>query len=136
MSFFAQMAGMCRRQDKLVSVVDRPGLLARYADSAPRTDARFALFAGASNRAVFSRRARSAPLISSSVTEPGMDSLHVLPSYGHLDPFLGKTAGDDVFHSCLPNSSDDRTSTPLSREGLNDETPRSLAWAFCSGGGI
>ncbi len=28
---------------------------------------------------------------------PGVDSLHVLPSYGHLDPFLGKKAADNVF---------------------------------------
>ena len=95
MSFFAQMAA-CVDAGQLVSVSNRPGLLARYADSAPRTDARFALFAGASNRC-FLPESQERTFDFLQRHRPGMDSLHVLPSYGHLDPFLGKTAGDDVF---------------------------------------
>jgi pimeloyl-ACP methyl ester carboxylesterase len=95
MSFFAQMAA-CVAAGELVSVSSRPGLLPRYADSPPRTDARFALFAGAGNRCFlpesqqrtfeFLRRHR-----------PGKDTLHVLPGYGHLDVFFGKAAARDVF---------------------------------------
>ena len=98
MSFFAQMAA-CVRAGQLVSVSKRPGLLPRYATDAPRTRARFALFAGERNRCFlpqsqqltyeYLRQHRSG------------DTLHVLPNYGHLDVFLGKHAADDVFPAIL-----------------------------------
>ncbi|HEY3409086.1 MAG TPA: hypothetical protein VGK53_13015 [Propionicimonas sp.] len=98
MSFFAQMAA-CVRAGQLVSVSKRPGLLQRYATEPPRTKARFALFAGARNRCFL--------LESQRLTYEYLqqhrrgDTLHVLPTYGHLDVFLGQHAADDVFPAIL-----------------------------------
>ncbi len=98
MSFFAQMAA-CVKAGELVSVSRRPGLLDRYAAGAPRTDARFALFAGARNRCFLP--------VSQQLTHEYLgryrsgDTLHVLPDYGHLDVFLGKDAARDVFPAML-----------------------------------
>jgi len=95
MSFFAQMAE-CVKAGQLVSVSHRPGLLERYADAAPRTEARFALFAGARNRC-FLPESQVQTHAFLSAHRPGVDSLHVLPEYGHLDVFFGKNAHRDVF---------------------------------------
>jgi hypothetical protein len=95
MSFFAQMAA-CVEAGQLVSVSTRPGLLARYADEAPRTDARFALFAGELNRC-FLPESQERTFEFLAGHRPGKDSLHVLPGYGHLDPFFGTHADRDIF---------------------------------------
>ncbi len=98
MSFFAQMAA-CVKAGELVSVSKRPGLMPRYASDAPRTTARFALFAGARNRCFLPESQR--------LTHEYLqrhrtgDTLHILPTYGHLDVFLGKHAAWDVFPSIL-----------------------------------
>jgi len=98
MSFFAQMAA-CVRAGQLVSVSKRPGLLARYATDAPRTTARFALFAGSRNRCFFPEsQARTYDYLRQ---HRSGDTLHVLPNYGHLDVFLGKHAADEVFPAIL-----------------------------------
>lgn len=92
-TFFAQML-RCLDRGRLVSTGQVPGLPDDFARD-PQTDARFALFAGERNRCFlpvsqqrthqyFQRRGiRSA--------------LHLLPGYGHLDVFMGKDAGRDVF---------------------------------------
>lgn len=95
MSFFAQMAA-CVEAGQLVSVSTRPGLPARYADEAPRTDARFALFAGELNRC-FLPESQERTFEFLTRHRPGKDSLHVLPGYGHLDPFFGTHADRDIF---------------------------------------
>ena len=95
MSFFAQM-GECVKAGQLVSVSRRPGLLPRYADGAPRTTARFALFAGAQNRC-FLPESQQRTYDFLNRHRPGVHSLHVLPGYGHLDVFFGKDAARDVF---------------------------------------
>ncbi len=95
MSFFAQMRA-CVEAGQLVSVSKRPGLLPRYADRAPLTDARFALFAGAHNRC-FLPESQDRTFAFLREHRPGKDSLHVLPDYGHLDVFFGKNAHRDVF---------------------------------------
>jgi hypothetical protein len=98
MSFFAQMAA-CVKAGELVSVSNRPGLLSRYAGGAPRTDARFALFAGERNRCFLPEsQRRTHEFLARHRTG---DTLHVLPSYGHLDMFLGKHAADNVFPAIL-----------------------------------
>ncbi len=98
MSFFAQMAA-CVRAGQLVSVSKRPGLLQRYATDAPRTTARFALFAGARNRCFLPE---SQMLTYEYLRQHRRgDTLHVLPTYGHLDVFLGKHAADDVFPAII-----------------------------------
>lgn len=99
MTFFAQMAA-CVEAGQLVSVSSRPGLPARYGDAAPRTDARFALFAGAKNRC-FLPESQERTYEFLQRHRPGKDSLHVLPDYGHLDPFFGKNADNDVFPQFL-----------------------------------
>jgi hypothetical protein len=95
MTFFTQM-DRCVRAGHVVPVDGIGTLPASFTDTAPRTDARFALLAGANNRCFlpesqlrtfdFLRRHR-----------PGRDSLHVLPGYGHLDVFFGRRAATDVF---------------------------------------
>ena len=95
MSFFAQMAA-CVEAGQLVSVTKRPGLPSSYAESAPRTDARFALFAGAWNLC-FLPESQERTFEFLQRHRAGQDTLHVLPDYGHLDPFLGKEAARDVF---------------------------------------
>jgi hypothetical protein len=98
MSFFAQMAA-CVRAGELVSVSNRPGLVQRYATDPPRTKARFALFTGARNRCFLPESQRSTyEYLRQHRTG---DSLHVLPTYGHLDVFLGKHAADDVYPAIL-----------------------------------
>jgi alpha/beta hydrolase fold len=99
MSFFAQMHAS-ERAGQLVSVTKRPGLQERYADSAPKTDARFVLVAGAQNRCFLpASQVRTHEFLQ--LHRPGKDSLYVLPGYGHLDVFLGKDAHADVFPMLL-----------------------------------
>jgi len=95
MSFFAQM-GACVKAGQLVSMSKRPGILPTFADAAPRTDARFALFTGADNRC-FLPESQERTFSFLQKHRPGVDSLHVIPGYGHLDIFLGKDAARDVF---------------------------------------
>jgi len=95
MSFFAQMAA-CVEAGQLVSVTKRPGLLSTYADSAPRTDARFALFAGARNRC-FLPESQERTFQFLQQHRNSTDTLQVLPDYGHLDFLLGQNAARDVF---------------------------------------
>jgi hypothetical protein len=94
MSFFAQMAE-CVKHGQLVSVSHRPGLLERYADAAPQTDARFALFEPELNRC-FLPESQERTYAFLQTHRPGKDTLHRIPGYGHLDPFLGKDAARDV----------------------------------------
>lgn len=99
MSFFAQM-DECVKAGQLVSVSHRPGLLDRYADAAPRTDARFALFTGSKNLC-FLPESQERTYEFLSRHRPGKDSLHVIPGYGHLDVFFGVNAHRDVFPQML-----------------------------------
>ena len=95
MAFFAQMAASVRA-GQLVSVSRRPGLLARYADEAPRTQARFVLLAGDRNRCFLPESQRRTHEFLAA-HRPGKDSFHLLRGYSHLDPFLGKDAAREVF---------------------------------------
>jgi hypothetical protein len=95
MSFFAQMA-QCIRAGQLVSVSTRPGLLERYADGPPRTDARIVLLAGRENRC-FLPESQQRTFDHLERHRPGRQSLHLMAGYSHLDPFLGKNAARDVF---------------------------------------
>jgi len=93
-SFFRQIS-RGTSAGHLVSVEGRPELPSNFVAQPPRTDARFAFFAGELNRCFlpesqvrtwewFERHA------------PGKHSLHVIPDYAHLDIFMGKDAGRDV----------------------------------------
>lgn len=95
MSFFAQMAE-CVAAGQLVSVSKRPGALPRYAERAPQTDARIALFAPQLNRC-FLPESQERTFAFLQRHRPGKDSIHRIPGYGHLDVFFGKDAARDVF---------------------------------------
>ena len=72
----------------------------RYAAAAPQTQARFALFTGAHNRA-FLPQSQKATYAFLERHQPGRHSLHVVPGYGHADMFVGHRAHVDVFPSMI-----------------------------------
>jgi hypothetical protein len=95
LSLYTQIA-KSERVGHLVAVRSVPGLPADYAEAAPRSTARFALFTGADNRAFLpaSQKATYAVL---EHHQPGRHSLHVIPGYGHADVFVGRRAHMEVF---------------------------------------
>lgn len=92
--FFEQMV-RCIDAGGLVATGDVPGLPASFVAERPRTDARFALFAGERNRCFLP--------VSQTRTHHFLEghgipaTLHVIPDYGHLDIFMGHRAAEDVF---------------------------------------
>lgn len=95
LTFFKQI-GRCLRAGHLVSY-DRTGQLpASFTAQAPRTDARFAFFAGELNRCFTPESQRRTHAWFRSHRPHGTDALHVIPGYAHLDIFMGKDAGKDV----------------------------------------
>lgn len=99
MSFYAQLAAS-DRAGQFVSMRARHGLPKRCAASAPRSSARFALFAGSHNR-VFLPDGQRATHAFLDRHQPGRHSLHMLEGYGHADVFLGARAHVDVFPRML-----------------------------------
>jgi pimeloyl-ACP methyl ester carboxylesterase len=99
MSFYAQLAAS-DRAGQVVSIRAKNGLPARFGTDQPRTDARFALFTGADNRA-FLPRSQKATHAYLDRHQPGRHTLHVLRGYGHADVFLGARAHIDVFPRIL-----------------------------------
>jgi len=95
MSFFAQMA-QCVRRGNLVSVCGHKDLPADFAAQPPKTDARFAFFTGNNNRC-FLPESQVRTFDWFNAQRRGYHSLCVLPSYGHLDVFMGKNSARDVF---------------------------------------
>lgn len=93
--FFDQMM-RCVRAGHLVSVEGKPGLPADFVAQKPKTDARFAFFAGQMNRCFLPESQRKTyDYFNAQRTE--YHSLYVLPSYGHLDVFIGKNSAEDIF---------------------------------------
>lgn len=103
MSFFAEMGVSVRgghlvptRDDRADAPLPGPSAIpADVATAAPRTQARFALFAGADNRCFLaeSQRRTFAHL---ERYQPGRHSLSVIEGYGHLDMFFGRDAWRDI----------------------------------------
>jgi hypothetical protein len=94
-TFFAQMA-RCVQAGHLVSVDGDPRLPASFVAQEPQTDARFALFTGKQNRCFLPvSQERTFEFLDSA--HRGYHKLYELPAYGHLDVFMGKDAGRDVF---------------------------------------
>jgi hypothetical protein len=80
----------------LVSLDRSTGLPADFAAHGPRTEARFAFFAGADNRCFLPEsQVRSHAYFDR--VRPRYHTLHVIDGYGHLDIFMGKNASRDVF---------------------------------------
>jgi pimeloyl-ACP methyl ester carboxylesterase len=94
MSFYRQIT-RCVHHGSLIPY-DHPGELpAEPADEAPRTRARFALFAGEDNLCFLPEsQERTYGYLAK---HRDSDSLHIVPGYGHLDMFMGENAARDVF---------------------------------------
>jgi hypothetical protein len=85
----------CVRKGNLVSMGSNK-LPADLAAKPPQTDARFAFFTGQNNLCFLpASQVRSYDWFNSH--RRGYHSLYELPSYGHLDVFMGKNAARDVF---------------------------------------
>jgi hypothetical protein len=95
LAFFRQMAH-CVRLGRLVPAECRPELPLDFFTSPPRTDARFALFAGSQNRC-FLPESQVASFDFLDRHRRKYHSLYLLPGYGHLDVFLGSRAADEIF---------------------------------------
>jgi pimeloyl-ACP methyl ester carboxylesterase len=95
LTFFQQMA-RCVRRGNLVSDGKHRELPEDFAAQPPRTDARFAFFAGEKNRC-FLPESQQRTFEFFDAREKGRHSLHVVPGYGHLDVFIGKNAANDVY---------------------------------------
>lgn len=93
--FFRQMA-RCVDRGRLVAVEGFQQLPADFAAQPPRTDARFAFFAGEQN-VCFLPESQERTFDFFQQQRKDYHSLHVLPGYGHLDVFIGKNAANDVF---------------------------------------
>ncbi|HYO50056.1 MAG TPA: alpha/beta fold hydrolase [Chloroflexia bacterium] len=95
LTFFSQME-KCVEVGHLVSVDGHKELPADFAAQAPMTDARFALLAGRKNRCFLPvSQVESYKYLDKH--SKGRHSLHILPTYGHLDVFMGKNAVRDTF---------------------------------------
>jgi hypothetical protein len=95
LTFFLQMAHSLER-GRLVGTGEVPEIPIDVLAGPPKTDARFALLAGQNNRC-FLPASQERTFAYLNGYRPGYHSLHVLPGYGHLDPFLGQHAARDVF---------------------------------------
>ncbi|QIG40671.1 alpha/beta fold hydrolase [Microbacterium sp. 4R-513] len=95
MSVYTQLAKSARA-GQIVAIQPRDGMPLRYASAPPKSEARFALFTGADNRAFLpaSQRATYAYLAEH---QPGRHSVRVIRGYGHADVFVGHRAHIDVF---------------------------------------
>jgi pimeloyl-ACP methyl ester carboxylesterase len=95
MTFFRQMYH-CIDAGHLVSVDGRPELPQSFVAAPPQTDARFTFLTGELNKCFLPESQRRTHDWFERHA-PGRHAFHVFPGYGHLDPFLGQRAADDVF---------------------------------------
>lgn len=95
MSFFRQM-DRCVSKGHLVPVEGMRELPRDFVAQPPRTDARFAFFAGERN-ICFLPESQQRTHDFFQKQRKDYHSLHVVPGYGHLDMFIGKDAARDVF---------------------------------------
>lgn len=95
MPFFRQIAA-CAKKGHLISVEGKKGLPADFTAQRPKTEARFAFFAGQMNRCFLPKSQVNSFEYFNNIRK-NYHTLHLLPHYGHLDPFFGKNAARDVF---------------------------------------
>jgi hypothetical protein len=99
LTFFEQMR-TCVAAGRLVSVDGYDELPRDFTAQPPRTDARFVFFTGLENRCFLpASQVRTFEWFESHA--PGRHTLHELPTYSHLDVFMGKDADRDVFPQIL-----------------------------------
>ena len=94
-TFFEQMR-RCVAAGRLVSVDGYDELPRDFAAQPPRTQARFVFFTGLENHC-FLPESQVQTFQWFESHQPGRHALHELPGYSHLDVFMGKNAGCDVF---------------------------------------
>jgi pimeloyl-ACP methyl ester carboxylesterase len=95
LSFFEQILASVEA-GHLVAADSHPALPDSFVDAPPRTDARFAFFAGELN-ACFAPESQRRTHAWFDRQDPGRHTVTVLPNYGHLDVFMGAHAAHDVF---------------------------------------
>jgi len=99
LTFYRQMA-RCVRKGNLVAV-DGDGRLPRdFAAQPPRTTARFAFLAGAQNLC-FLPESQERTYSYFNAQRADYHSLHIFPTYSHLDVFMGKDAVRETFPRIL-----------------------------------
>jgi hypothetical protein len=94
-TFFAQIR-KCVRAGGLISVDGNAELPRNFVAQPPKTDARFVFFTGLENRC-FLPESQERTFKWFDQHQPGRHAIHELPGYSHLDVFMGKNAGRDVF---------------------------------------
>jgi hypothetical protein len=95
-TFFTQM-GTCANAGHLVAVDDSvDGLPDDFLAAAPPADTRFTLLAGTENRCFLPAGQRRTHAWLNG-RRPGVDELHMLPGYTHMDVFFGRDAAREVF---------------------------------------
>jgi hypothetical protein len=99
LTFFEQI-NQCVEAGHLVAVDHHPALPHSFVDSAPKTNARFAFFAGSQN-ACFEPESQRRTHAWFEGHAPGRHTLKIVPGYGHLDIFMGARAARDVFPDML-----------------------------------
>lgn len=93
--FFKQMA-RCVRKGHLLAAESLPDLPQDFTAQPPKCEARIVFLAGEDNLC-FLPQSQVKTHAWFEQHQPGRHSLHLLPGYGHLDPFLGKHAHRDIF---------------------------------------
>jgi hypothetical protein len=94
MTFFEQI-GRCLRAGRLLSTGAFAQLPADFTAQDPKTDARFAFFAGEQNQCfTYESQVRTHAWFEK--RRAGYHALHIIPRYAHLDVFMGKNAYRDV----------------------------------------
>jgi hypothetical protein len=93
--FFRQIS-KCVSKGHLVSVEGDERLPKDFVAEEPKTDARFAFFAGKMNRCfLYESQVKSYEYFSK--LRPDYHTLHLLAGYSHLDVFMGSRAAEEVF---------------------------------------
>ncbi len=95
MQFYSQM-GRSLKKGHLLAVEMFPELPADFVETTPKTDARFAFFAGKEN-VCFLPEGQQKTFDHFDKRRPNFHSLRVVEDYGHLCMFMGKNAVHDVF---------------------------------------
>jgi pimeloyl-ACP methyl ester carboxylesterase len=93
--FYTQI-GRSIRKGHLLSVEHFASLPLDFVESAPKTQARFAFFAGLEN-VCFTAESQQKTFAHFDKQRPNFHSLTLVEGYGHLCMFLGKNAANDVF---------------------------------------
>jgi hypothetical protein len=99
LTFFKQMA-RCVSKGNLISVDGYKELPADFCAKEPQTDARFVLTAGAKNLCFLpDSQVKTYEWLQGHRKD--YHGLHIFPTYGHLDVFMGKNAVRDTFPTIL-----------------------------------